>query len=95
MAETTYTVDRIEDGEWIVLEGAGGRSFSVPRSWLPTEAKEGDSVQVRMVEDSPAEGGRKRHLVLTVAPGGRDGREGDVRRLRDQLEAGPAGDISL
>jgi hypothetical protein len=44
----TYIVDRIEDGEWAVLETSDGRTFSVPRHWLPDGLREGDAIRVSL-----------------------------------------------
>ena len=39
-----YIIDRFEDAAWAVLEDQQGKTFLVPRRWLPTQAREGDVV---------------------------------------------------
>ena len=39
-----YTIDRFEGEAWAVLKDEGGKTFLVPRRWLPAKAGEGDVV---------------------------------------------------
>ena len=39
-----YTINRFEGAAWAVLEDEGGKTFLVPRRWLPEKAREGDAV---------------------------------------------------
>ncbi len=86
-----YGVDRIEDGGWVVLEDGDARTFTVPRSWLPAEVREGDVVSVSPEED--AEGVRCMRFVID--PAARQERLEEAQRRRDRLPKGPKGDVSL
>ena len=39
-----YTIDRFQDTAWAVLRDEQGKTFLVPRRWLPVQAREGDVV---------------------------------------------------
>ena len=41
----TYTLDRFEDNDLVVLELDTGESLTVPRAHLPLEAREGDVLE--------------------------------------------------
>ena len=85
-----YGVDRIEDG-WVVLEDGDARTFTVPRSWLPANVREGDVVSVSPEED--VEGVRCVRFVID--PAARQERLEEAQRLRSRLPKGPKGDVSL
>lgn len=86
-----YTVDRFEDGDFAVLEDEQARTFSVPRHWLPSTAREGDVLTVsETVSDTS-----HRIVRFELEPAARDERLTNARRLRDGLPRGPKGDISL
>ena len=36
-----FFLDKVEDGGWARLEREDGKSFDVPRDWLPEAAREG------------------------------------------------------
>lgn len=38
----TYTIDRFEDNDLAVLETDAGKSVTVPRLYIPPQAREGD-----------------------------------------------------
>jgi hypothetical protein len=85
-----YTIDRLENGEWAVLEDEQGRTFTVPRAWLPGGVREGDIIAV-----SDAPGGDARLLRFVIDQHERDERLAEARRRRAQLPRGPKGDVSL
>jgi hypothetical protein len=85
-----YVIDRFEDHGWAVLEDPQGRTFQVPRDWLPDSAREGDVVLVTRELAPDA------HLLrFMVDATGRDERLSDATRRRDALPRGPKGDISF
>ncbi|MEX2531290.1 MAG: DUF3006 domain-containing protein [Gemmatimonadota bacterium] len=86
--EMRLVVDRVEDGEWAVLESQdAGRSFPIPRTWLPEAATEGDVLLVERTGDG--------EVRFTV--------DGDdtaqvterMRALRESIPRGPSGDFEL
>jgi hypothetical protein len=86
-----YTIDRFEGTAWAVLEDEQGKTFLVPRRWLPTHAREGDVV----VETEQAPDNDTVSIRLDLDPQARDERLKNAERLREQLPRGPKGDISL
>ena len=86
---TRYTIDRLEDDEWAVLEGEGPR-LTVPRGWLPAHAREGDVLKVTEADESGV-----RVVRFELDPAARDAHLEEARRLRDRIPRGPKGDISL
>ena len=86
-----FTIDRFEGLNWAVLETDESKTISVPRSWLPPVAREGDVLQIS--EGDEPSGART--IRLEVDPAAREAQTEDARRLRDQLPKGPKGDISL
>jgi hypothetical protein len=86
-----YTIDRFEGPEWIVLEDDQGRTFRVPRKWLPDAAREGDVIDVSEQQEAPD----ALSLRLTIDAAAREQRLSDANRLRERLPRGPKGDISL
>jgi len=89
--DKTYIVDRIEEGAWVVLEDEEGRTFPVPRAWLPERTREGDAVRFT----AEAGNGNDRVLRFTIDPEERERRETEIAALRNRLTRGPDGDISL
>jgi hypothetical protein len=84
-----YTIDRFE-GDWAVLEDAGGRTFNIPREWLPPDAREGDVLNASGVDAAGA------HLLrLTLDAEGREDRLDNAARRREALPRGPKGDVKL
>ena len=45
----TYAIDRFE-ADWVVLEIRPSETFRIPRSWIPSGAREGDVVRVQGLE---------------------------------------------
>jgi len=86
-----YTIDRLEDREWAVLEDERAQTFRIPRQWLPKEAREGDVLSA--ADERSADGAQS--VQFELDPTTRDERLAETRRLRDQLPRGPKGDISL
>jgi DUF3006 family protein len=87
----SYTIDRFEDGDWAVLEDDQGRTFSLPRRWLPAEAREGDVLKVDYQKAEPA----VETLRLELDPAAREERLDRARQARNRLRRGPKGDFSL
>ena len=86
-----YIIDRFEGPAWAVLEDEQGKTFLVPRRWLPTDAREGDVVnEVEQAPDADTVS-----LRLDLDPKAREERLANLKRLRDQLPRGPKGDVSL
>ena len=86
--EQRYVVDRIEDGEHVVLEPAGGSGALVlPLAWLPPGVGEGDLVVATVVED----GG----VRFAIDGDATADRLEALRRRREGLRRGPEGDLSL
>jgi hypothetical protein len=91
--QDSYVVDRIEEGQWAVLEAPDGRTFPVPRFWLPETVREGDALRISVDLDSAAGGGSVLHIEVDEAE--RRRREGTIAALRDRLQRGPSGDLEL
>lgn len=89
--ESSYTIDRFEEDEWAVLEDEHSRTFTVPRRWLPSEAREGDVV--KLVQEEPGTGARV--LRFELDPAARAEGLAEALRLRDRLPREPKGDLSL
>jgi hypothetical protein len=89
MTPGLYTLDRFE-GEWAVLETEQGKTFSVPREWLPADAAEGAALTV----SASSEPGAKT-LRVELDSAAQSERLSEARRLRDPLPRAPKGDISL
>jgi hypothetical protein len=86
-----YTIDRFEGTAWAVLEDDQGKTFLVPRRWLPSQAREGDVV---IEVEQPADNDTV-SIRLDLDPQARDERLKNAERLREHLPRGPKGDISL
>jgi hypothetical protein len=87
-----YTVDRFADAAWVVLEDDTDRTFSIPKSWVPEDTKEGDVLSLVVDRDrSPSA------AVLNVAIDGEatERRRREVDELRQRLPRAPKGDFSL
>ena len=87
-----FTVDRFADAAWVVLEDDTGRTFSIPKSWVPEDAKEGDVLSL-VVDRS----GGSSVTALNIAIDGEatDQRRRQVGELRQRLPRAPKGDLSL
>jgi DUF3006 family protein len=84
-----YTIDRVES-EWATLEDENGRTFNIPRDWLPADAREGDVLNASGVEAAGAN-----LLRLTVDPEKREERLDEAAQRREALPRGPKGDVKL
>jgi DUF3006 family protein len=91
MSDAFYTIDRFEGTEWAVIENDGGRTFSIPRTWLPAQAQEGDVVKLEVEERAP----QSQLLRLTLDSEARARTQKGVRQQRTELPSGPKGDLSL
>ena len=98
-AAATYVLDRFEDNGLAVLEDEAGRSFNVPRFWLPRGLSEGDVVVVELQdvisEDDLDFATHYRGLDLYVDQAATDARRNRARDLRERLPKAPAGDLEL
>jgi Protein of unknown function (DUF3006) len=87
----SYTIDRFEGIGWAVLEDEHGQTFTVPRDWLPSAAREGDALK----GDAAAQTTAATMIRFELDPTGRDEQLAKARARRDALPRGPKGDISL
>src|SRR5688572_2587121 len=87
-----YTVDRFEDAVGVILEDDSGRTFSVPKSWVPEDAKEGDVLSL-VVDRSQSSSSVV--LNIEIDREATDRRRREVEELRQQLPRAPKGDFSL
>ena len=83
-----YILESFEEA-WAVLEAAAGETFRVPRSWLPSAAKEGDVLGVSL------ESGDESNLRFAVDPAETDARRQRADELRADLPEGPEEDLEL
>ena len=86
-----YTVDRLEDQDWAVLEDEHSRTLTIPIAWLPAGVREGDVIAV--TDDGGGPGARI--LRFELDPAGKDERLEQARALRNALGRGPEGDVAL
>jgi hypothetical protein len=86
-----YAIDRLDGPDWVVLEDGTGRTFQVPRAWLPADAREGDVIRVQGDDTSPSAIG----LSATIDADATAHRAGEASDRRRRLKRGPEGDISL
>lgn len=86
-----YIVDRVEGSDWVVLEDERARTFTVPRSWLPSAAREGDILNAF----EQHVGAQTKVFRFELDPAAREERLAKARRLRDQLPRAPKGDVLL
>lgn len=87
-----YAIDRFDGPEWVVLEDAATRTFSIPRAWIPASAGEGDVLSVRI--DSGTHPGTS-NLLMAVDADATAQRTKNAHAIRRQLKRGPEGDVSL
>ena len=91
------TIDRFEDNDLAVLESRKGientevMNFSVPRSWLPEDCKEGDILTVT----SSAVGLNEGTLTFAIDREGTARATQEISNLRASLTKVPDGDIDL
>ena len=86
-----YIVDRFEGLDWAVLEDERAQTFTLPRDWLPSAAREGDVLNASDQDD----GAGVRTIRLELDPAARDERLATAHRLRETLPRGPKGDVEL
>jgi len=83
-----WVLDRIEDGRTAVLVSPSGEERMVPRSRLPTEAREGDALREAPGEEAEA-------VDFAVDPEATERLRKQAENLRSSLRKGPSGPISL
>jgi hypothetical protein len=88
---TRYTIDRFEGVEWAVLQDERARTFSVPRSWLPSRAREGDVLRTATATENDASGSVHFELDLQA----REERARHAKTIRNDLSRAPKGDLAL
>ena len=91
MTEGYWAIDRIE-AAWAYLSGDDGATFHVPRTWLPTAAREAD---VLRLERPAGEDGTAATLRFRVDGAETRRRTAAADRARDALPDGPEGDLDL
>jgi hypothetical protein len=85
-----YTIDRFDGPDWVVLENDAGKTFSVPRTWLPLGAKEGDVIRLDLTDATHGS-----ELRFTLDAEATAKRQREAAELRRRLPRGPKGDLSL
>lgn len=86
-----YTVDRLEDQEWAVIEDQRSRTLRVPVGWLPPGTTEGHVISVSVQEA----GDGARLLRLETNSEEKAKRLKEAQQLREGIKGGPSGDVSL
>lgn len=87
-----YAIDRFDGRDWVVLEDDAARTFRVPRSWIPAEARERDVIRIESESQaSPTATGLR--VAVDADATARRLRQAD--QMRQQLPRGPKGDVSL
>lgn len=86
-----YTIDRFEDRDWTVLEDEQAQMIRVPVSWVPKGAHEGDVLTGSVTEYE----GNDPVPRLEIDAVTTEERRARAKELRDGLQRGPKGDISL
>ena len=85
-----FFLDKFEDGGWARLEREDGKSFDVPRDWLPEDASEGD-----VLRGEVASQGQASRVSFTVDDAEKGRRLEEVRKLRESRPVAPEGDLTL
>lgn len=85
-----YAIDRFDGADWVVLEDEQGRTLRVPRTWVPTDSREGSVVSI---EATTQESVTDLRLAIDADATSKRMREADHQR--EQLQRGPKGDVSL
>ena len=85
----TYTLERLEDNDLVVLETDAGESITVPRAHVPLDAKEGDVLRALPWFERD---GEARYRVDAEAT---ERRKRDVAALRASLPRAGEGDLEL
>ncbi len=88
----SVTIDRFEN-ELAVPELEAGVTLDIPRAWLPSEAREGDVLRVRV--RSGAASGTSSSLRFVIDVEATEERREEALKRRDQIPKGPEGDIEL
>jgi len=90
MDSTRYIIDRIEDGDWAVLEPPEGPTLDVPRAWLPTDAAAGDVLRVMHETETDTS-----TVTFTRDEDATTERRERLQNRRDRLSSTSDGPISL
>ncbi|MES3628865.1 MAG: DUF3006 domain-containing protein [Longimonas sp.] len=91
MSSARYIIDRIEDGEWAVLEMPDGTMLDVPTAWLPTDVSEGDVVHADLEA-----GAQSSTVTFTRDTDATERRRDNLQARRNKLSSSkPDGPISL
>jgi hypothetical protein len=90
----SFVIDRFEDGGFAVLEAEDGRTFPVPRDWLPEGCAEGDVLSIRPAAGEADTPGAIR-LEIRRDPEATRARLEEAKAIRDRLPRGGDGDIAL
>lgn len=86
-----YTVDRLEDGDWAVLEGEAGQVFNCPLAWLPPGIRAGDVLELIKLE-----GNRSSLLVIRFDEEAKEAQLQESERLLQRLKKRTLpGDVEL
>ena len=85
-----YVVDALEHPDLATLEGPGGNTIVVPRSWLPAGAREGD---VLTTLDAAAQADVSARFAVDA--GATEERRRALQERRDGLPKAPSGDLEL
>ena len=86
-----YVVDALQDPGLATLEALdGGGSIVVPRSWLPSDAREGDVVATLAAQPRDADAVR-----FEVDAAATEERRRTLQKRRDRLPGAPSGDLEL
>lgn len=85
-----FTVDRIEDGRWMVLEAESGEMISVPAAWGPEEVAEGDVLRAKVTRHA-----RAATVAFVMDEEAARGRRQELEKKRRRLRRGPGGDLRL
>lgn len=90
MPDASYTLDRFEDNGWAVLETPEGTMLDVPQAWLPTDAAEGDLLNVASDTDAT-----ESTVTFTRDADATEARRRRMKSRRDRLSSSSDGPISL
>ena len=86
-----YTIDRFESTAWAVLQDEQGKTFLVPRRWLPVQAREGDVV----IEMAQPPDNDTVSLTFHVDHAATEERRARVKAQREQPRKTPEEDVKL
>jgi hypothetical protein len=85
-----YILERFEDNDLAVLEREDGELFQIPRSWLPTEARESYVLTLDVEPSSDVA-----WLTFSLDRNATQALREKISLLRARLPKGPEGDLEL